>query len=1257
MATIARLDVLLGLNDKNFTKGLEKSRRSLNSWGDSLRKTGTQLTAFASVPIGAFFVKAFQGAASLEQAMGKVETVFDSNSKSVISWSEDSADAFGLTQTQALSTVGTLGMMFKSMGKNEVQSAKMSQNVVALAADWSAFSDIPVPQVLDMINAGLIGEYDGLQRLIPSISAAAVQQKAMEMGFGSTAQELTQSEKALAAYQLILEESAPIVGTFAAESEGAAGSLAIFQAHLGEATAMLGKTFLPIATSGLQMLTGWIKAFKNLDPQMQKWIVGIAAVVAVMGPLLIMLGLMLPALALLLSPIGLLITAAALLAFVFRGPLISGAKDLIDQFIDLREMGFSPLASVIAMIGGRFESLIPLMGSVWDGVQRLTRAWGEDGLSGVLRALPGVIGSIAGELARLLASMVVDFTGWVIRTGVPAITGWVADHAGDVWGGIKAAAGWLWTGLVSLGTITLAIAGWIVTSVVDLGSAVYDWITNTALPAVDKSARSLGTFLVNIAGWLVTTTVDLADKVDSWFRDTALPTVDKAARDLGTFIVDVAGWLVTQTGDLAAELKSKMIGWIGGLQLTSTDVITVGTKLIGAITDAVGLAAQSYADIAAKLFTWLRNAIEGVDWNAAGSTFAKLLVAGIKGVVLLAGLAGYLLGQILLALVDVDWGAVATSFGQLMVAAIKALGAFLTGFGTTLYNEIVAELGNVDWVGIGTILKDGFVSAVTGIGSAIASSIASELPGWLKNILGISGSNGDIKGTAANPGDVEYPGTGTGFMTEGFLGAGAGAGGMRGLGAKGGGLAAIGAQIAAQLQTITTAIATETAKWPPPVLTSATSMRTQLLTAVTAMQAGLTTSLGAMLASTTLNFTGMRTAGTTNALALQTGVLASAAATVAGWASNLGSMAATTTSRFASIRSTGTSEANSLQSSVLASAASTVAGWASRLANMASTNASRFADIRATGTSETSRLESNALASIRDTAAGWGSRLADMAGTTGRQFGTIRSTGTSETDSLQANVARHLGTMASQSAIKIAGMQAGLRLKFLAMKSNSVTTTDQLGTAIVNRLATAGGNAVSRFGGQIGRLAGIVSSRGGGAIGAARSLGINIGGALADGLWAMGAEVGRAAANLVAQADAAIRLRAEIRSPSRVFMQLGELIGEGLAVGMEAKRQRLANVARDITRMLASITQAGVTDLTSSLDTVLNQPAGGTYTGRIIPVATIDNSRMGGPPVINNHNYYSVTPDDLRNLIDNANAGGEFARGFGGELANRGGKL
>lgn len=91
----------------------------------------------------------------------------------------------------------------------------------------------------------------------------------------------------------------------------------------------------------------------------------------------------------------------------------------------------------------------------------------------------------------------------------------------------------------------------------------------------------------------------------------------------------------------------------------------------------------------------------------------------------------------------------------------------------------------------------------------------------------------------------------------------------------------------------------------------------------------------------------------------------------------------------------------------------------------------------------------------------------------------------------------------------------------------------------------------------------VLSSLASGASGAYSS-GYNIGLGFANGMSATLGYIRSVAAQMAAAADAAVRAKAKIHSPSRVFAGLGVYVGEGFALGIESMSRKVAEATQNI---------------------------------------------------------------------------------------------
>jgi len=206
--------------------------------------------AIAGVAVAGFGLSAIGAASDLEQTRIKIGNVFGpAASKIVENFAKDSANAFGISKAATLDAAGTFGTFFTQLGFTQEQSAKTSGEVIKLAADLGSFNNLPTAEVLDAINSSLRGEFDSLQRLVPTINAAAVEQRALADSGKTAAKSLTEQEKATATLALISEGGALALNDLAESSDTLAIRQQVLKAKFEDAKTALGTALLPAATA------------------------------------------------------------------------------------------------------------------------------------------------------------------------------------------------------------------------------------------------------------------------------------------------------------------------------------------------------------------------------------------------------------------------------------------------------------------------------------------------------------------------------------------------------------------------------------------------------------------------------------------------------------------------------------------------------------------------------------------------------------------------------------------------------------------------------------------------------------------------------------------------------------------------------------------------------------------------------------------------------------------------------------------------
>jgi len=259
-------------DDRALQQAFTRSSRSAAQFEGRMATVGRGVSgAFAGAGIAlgttaviGFARQAIDAASDLNEEITKSQKVFGDSADEILAWSETTASSLGIAQTQALQATGIFGNLFNTVGLGTDQSAEMSQSLTELAADLASFNNADISDVLDAIRSGLIGEAEPLRRYGVLLSEARVQQVAMANTGKSSAAALTNQEKALARYQIILQDTVPAQGDFADTSEGLANQQRIAAAEAQELSVSIGQLLIPAEQIALTTTIGLVGGINDL---------------------------------------------------------------------------------------------------------------------------------------------------------------------------------------------------------------------------------------------------------------------------------------------------------------------------------------------------------------------------------------------------------------------------------------------------------------------------------------------------------------------------------------------------------------------------------------------------------------------------------------------------------------------------------------------------------------------------------------------------------------------------------------------------------------------------------------------------------------------------------------------------------------------------------------------------------------------------------------------------------------------------------
>ena len=264
------------------TDQLDKAYKRVNKGSQNMATTlrqglRTGMTAFAGIGAAAAGFVALTKpmvdiAADVGESMSKNRVLFGEASESVAEFAKTASENFGLSNRDALEAAGNFGALTHAMGMSGEEGAKMSLELVKLAADMASFNNADPSETLTALAAGLRGENEPLRRFGVLLDAATLKTKALEMGLiENTKGALDPATKALAAYEAIMEQSIIQQGDFERTSDGLANKQRTLSAQWTNLQEQIGLALLPLfeelttvlVESGIPNLEKFIAVWKD----------------------------------------------------------------------------------------------------------------------------------------------------------------------------------------------------------------------------------------------------------------------------------------------------------------------------------------------------------------------------------------------------------------------------------------------------------------------------------------------------------------------------------------------------------------------------------------------------------------------------------------------------------------------------------------------------------------------------------------------------------------------------------------------------------------------------------------------------------------------------------------------------------------------------------------------------------------------------------------------------------------------------------
>ena len=271
---VGAVDFELLLNSNKFNQGIKTAGNTVQKSGieNSLKSIGKAAIAAFSVKAVVDFTKScLELGSNLTEVQNVVDVTFGNLNTQVDEFAKNAIDQFGLGQTVTKKYVGTFGAMAKAFDFNNQAALEMSETLTGLVGDVSSFYNLSSDEAFTKLKSVFTGETETLKDLGIVMTQTALDQYALENGFGKTTSAMTEQEKTALRYQFVLDKLSLAQGDFARTSDSWANQTRVLSLRFDELKATLGQGFINLFTpivqginwviSKLQVLADAFKSF------------------------------------------------------------------------------------------------------------------------------------------------------------------------------------------------------------------------------------------------------------------------------------------------------------------------------------------------------------------------------------------------------------------------------------------------------------------------------------------------------------------------------------------------------------------------------------------------------------------------------------------------------------------------------------------------------------------------------------------------------------------------------------------------------------------------------------------------------------------------------------------------------------------------------------------------------------------------------------------------------------------------------------
>ncbi len=256
MQTIKQATLNLKIDSTGALAGAQQYQNAASGICRMSSQVKMALAAIGAAGI-ATSVKLVGMASEMQEVQSKFNVVFRDLTADANKWSKNFGDAVGRSQLEIKRAMAGTQDLFVPLGFARDEAFELSKALTELSVDVASFNNSMDADVMRDFQSALVGNHETVRKYGIILSESTIEQESFAQGLNKSYRELSDQQKVLLRYNLLLKGSTDAQGDAVRTGDSYANTLKRAKAAVSDMGVELGENLLPAATKALSGMNTW----------------------------------------------------------------------------------------------------------------------------------------------------------------------------------------------------------------------------------------------------------------------------------------------------------------------------------------------------------------------------------------------------------------------------------------------------------------------------------------------------------------------------------------------------------------------------------------------------------------------------------------------------------------------------------------------------------------------------------------------------------------------------------------------------------------------------------------------------------------------------------------------------------------------------------------------------------------------------------------------------------------------------------------